>query len=152
MTQGPCRCRGRRGGSGFRRSAAEGPRPRVLNLSRQPATERGAATVLVIGVLVALLVVTTGGLLIASAVVASHRARLAADLAVLAGATALRDASTVERACAAARRVATLNGAELGACQARGTELELTVTVAAPPWSEPARARSRAGPATEALR
>ena len=152
MTAGPLGCREGPGGNGFRRSTDKGLLRRVPHRPRRPATERGAATVLVIGVVVALLVVTTGGLFIATAVVASHRARLAADLAALAGATALRDAATVERACAAARRVAKLNGAELGACQARGAELELTVTVVAPPWSEPARARARAGPAADALR
>lgn len=116
---------------------------------RGDCVERGSGTVLVIGVVVAVLVLTTGGLLIGGAVVASHRARLAADLAALAGAALLRDSALPDRACAGAGRVAALNDAHLVSCSAAGLEVELTVTVRAPGWSEQARARSRAGPATE---
>lgn len=110
------------------------------------AEDGGAATLLVVGLVAALLVVTMGGLLIAGAVVASHRARLAADLAVIAGAASLRDGAPVDRACAAARRVAAMNGARLVTCAADGLVLEVGAAVAGPAWFEPARARSRAGP------
>ncbi|GAA6527530.1 Rv3654c family TadE-like protein [Intrasporangium sp. DVR] len=119
---------------------------RCAATSRRAGGERGAATVLVIGVIVALMAATLGGLLVAGAVVASHRARLAADLAALAGATLLRDAGTVEGSCSRAARVAAANGGALVACRAEGLALAVVVTVPAPGWPEPARARSKAGP------
>ena len=109
--------------------------------------ERGAATVLVLGLVAALLAVTVGGLVLASVVVASHRARLAADLAALAAAVPLRDGVAVGDACAAARRVAASNGAGLIDCAADGLMVDVTVVVTATAWPEPARARARAGPA-----
>ena len=109
--------------------------------------DRGAGTVLVLGLVAALLAMTVGGLVLASAVVASHRARLAADLAALAGAARLRDGAAVEEACVAADRVAANNGAGLVGCGADGLRLDVIVVVTAPAWPEPAQARAKAGPA-----
>ena len=54
-------------------------------------SERGASSVLVVGVLGVILVLIVSTLALGSVVIASHRARSAADLGALAGATALRD-------------------------------------------------------------
>jgi len=118
------------------------PRARPL----ASAADRGAATVLVLGLVAVLLAMTVGGMLLASAVVASHRARLAADLAALAGAARLGDGAPVDGACATAGRVAAINDADLVTCAADGLTLEVTVAVTAPAWPEPARARAKAGP------
>ena len=116
----------------------------------EPAADRGAATVLVLGLVAVLLAMTVGVMLLAGAVVASHRARLAADLAALAGAARLGDGEAVDRACATADRVAAMNDALLVSCAADGLALEVTVAVTAPVWPEPARARAKAGPAAAA--
>jgi secretion/DNA translocation related TadE-like protein len=108
--------------------------------------ERGAATILVLAVISLLLTVTIGGLVIAGAIVASHRARLAADLSALAGAGALVDGSTSDVACARAQRVAVANQVHLTTCLVAGLTLDVTVSVPARLWPEPARARARAGP------
>ncbi|MEO7753284.1 MAG: Rv3654c family TadE-like protein [Terracoccus sp.] len=107
--------------------------------------EHGSGTVLVLIVLGALLAATTGGLVLAQAVVASHRARVAADLAALAGATALRDGSSSP--CARGAAVAADNGATVRSCRAGGLVVEMVVAVAVRGWPDPATARSRAGPA-----
>jgi len=109
--------------------------------------EAGAGTVLVAGLVGVLLVLTLGGLALSSAVLASHRARSAADLAALAGAAAgIRGHGSV--ACAVAADVARAGGATLGACRSSGDELVLTVSVPARwPGLGDAVARSRAGPA-----
>ncbi|MFC7595469.1 Rv3654c family TadE-like protein [Terrabacter sp. GCM10028922] len=114
---------------------------------RGRARDAGAATVLVVGLVAALLVLTAGALVIASAVVASHRARMAGDLAALAGAAALQDSADGGRACAVADRVARANGAALQGCSS-GADASITVrvTVGAALWPRPASARSRAGP------
>ena len=114
------------------------------------AAEHGAATVLVLGLVAVLLAMTIGGVVLAGAVIASHRARLAADLAALAGATQLRDGAPVDGACATASRVAASNHAQLVSCAADGLAVEVTVAVTAPALPEPARARAKAGPAAPA--
>lgn len=106
----------------------------------------GAATVLAVALVVCVLALTAGGLVIASAVVASHRARLAADLAALAGAGAGQDGADPSRACAVAQDVARRNGAATRSCSAGGGVLDVRVTVPSGLWPAPAEARARAGP------
>lgn len=118
---------------------------RVAAIRRRP--EEGAASFVVLAVCVALLAVTTGGLVLAAAVVASHRARLASDLSALAGAASLRSGASTAGACDRARTVASHNGARLSACTVSGMDIDVTVTVRAPPWGQSAVARARAGPA-----
>ena len=114
---------------------------------RRRVRDGGAATVLVVGLVAALLVLTAGALVIASAVVASHRARVAGDLAALAGAAALQDSADGGRACAVAQGVARANGAVLQGCSSAGDGIiTVRVTVDAALWPRPASARSRAGP------
>jgi len=114
---------------------------------RLQSADRGAGTVLVLGAVAVLLSVTLAGLLIARAVVASHRARLASDLSALVGASLLSQGASEGHACAQASRVARDNGARLIGCRVAGLELQVSVAVAAPPWKEPAVASARAGPA-----
>ena len=108
--------------------------------------DRGAATVLVVGLVAALLVLTAGALVIASAVVASHRARVAGDLAALGGAAVLQDGADGGRACTVAGRVARANGAALQGCSSGDAIVTVLVSVDAALWPRPASARSRAGP------
>lgn len=93
-----------------------------------------------VGVMVILFV---SALLVTSAVLASHTARSAADLAALAGAQAPAPS------CAEATRVAAANGARIEECRAEGAFVDVAVAVtpsgAAAGWGE-ARARARAGP------
>ncbi|WP_374967961.1 Rv3654c family TadE-like protein [Terrabacter sp. BE26] len=108
--------------------------------------DRGAATVLLVSVVAVVLALTAGGLVLVSAVVASHHARLAADLGSLAGASAIQDGLSEAQACGVARQVAHANGAVSQGCTVTGQDLELQVTVRPALWPEPAVARGRAGP------
>lgn len=102
---------------------------------------------LVVGVVTVVLVLTSGTLVVASVVVASHRARLAADLASLAAAAALQDDGDTGSVCAVANRVARANGAALQGCSSSSSAVvTVVVTVDAALWPRPAVARSRAGP------
>ena len=110
--------------------------------------ERGAATVLVVAVL-GLLLLVGAALGVVGAMVKAHRvAQAAADLAALAGASALADG---QDACAAATRVATANGATVVSCAPDGLEVRVTVEATGPRWlgqSADLVAEARAGPAT----
>lgn len=105
--------------------------------------ESGSGSVLAVGICGVVAVLLVAALILCSAVIASHRARSAADLAALAA------ASAPGQECAQARRIAGLHGAELGECVVDGADVEITVTVrpagAAARWG-PAGARARAGP------
>ncbi len=92
-----------------------------------------------------LLAVGVAALVLCSVAVAGQRARLAADLAALAGATRQRAADG--QACESAATVARANAARLERCSLDGSDVTVDVSVDVPVWPEPARARSRAGPA-----
>lgn len=77
--------------------------------------ERGSATLWLISGCLLLFLAGSVVTLRASAVLARHRAETAADLAALAAATRI---GTGTDPCAAARRIATANGASLLACRA----------------------------------
>lgn len=123
------------------------------------ASERGSGTVLVLGMIAALvLLVGLVHLLSASATAAAQAAR-AADLAALAGADAARGL-TSEDPCTLAEEVAAANGAQLSSCSVGGEfDTEVTVEVSRdllevsplnPSWLPlpeiPASGDSRAGP------
>src|SRR5829696_4425660 len=108
--------------------------------------ERGAASVMVLSIVAVVLTLTVGGLVVASVLVASQRARLAADLGSLAGASAIQDGASPVRACAVARQVADANGAATQWCSSDDANIDLRVAVGAALWPEPAVARARAGP------
>jgi secretion/DNA translocation related TadE-like protein len=91
---------------------------------------------------VALVATAAGGF-----VVAHRQAQLGADLAALAGATAARDGGDP---CAAARRIAQDNRAELTGCDVDGQDVVVRVQVHRKgPFAvaRDLRARARAGPA-----
>lgn len=117
--------------------------PRSIAVSA--GRDRGAGTVLAVTLTGVVLAVTLAALVLGSAVVASHRARLAADLAALAGASHAQTGVSAGQACAEAGRVAASNGATLSWCSVDGEEVLLVVSVRAG-LTMPATARSRAGP------
>ena len=86
-------------------------------------------------------------LAVVAALVADHRrAQSAADLAALAGASAVAAGSD---ACAAADRIAVDNGASLSGCSVVGADVRVTVVVTGPRWlgsHGDLAAEARAGP------
>jgi secretion/DNA translocation related TadE-like protein len=98
-------------------------------------------------VISALLVLTVSGFFLASAVLASHRARTAADLAALAAAGVLMRGGPSAVACLSASRVAAANHAEVHGCATAGMEADLSVSVPSGlKGVGVATARARAGP------
>lgn len=108
--------------------------------------DRGAASVMVLALVGVVLALTVSGLVLASVVVASQRARLAADLGSLAGASAIQDGASAAGACAVAQQVVRANGAATQGCSSVGSVVDLCVMVPAPLWPDPAVAHARAGP------
>lgn len=118
-----------------------------VDIGRRSPGERGSATVVMLGVIASVLMLTISGLLLASAVLASHRSRAAADLAALAAAGALMRGESALAACESAVDVAALNHARVQQCLASGTEVRLIVAVPTGVQGVGvATARSRAGP------
>lgn len=108
--------------------------------------ERGAATVLVVAFL-GLLLLVGAALGVVGAIVRAHRsAQSAADLAALAGASAL---ARGEDGCAAASAVAAANSAHLVTCAPDAFEVRVGVRVEGPRWlgqTADLTAEARAGP------
>ena len=118
-----------------------------LGVWERPSVDRGSVTVVMLGVMAAVLMLTVSGLLVASAVLASHRARAAADLAALAAAGVLMRGESASAACESAARVAAVNHGRVTQCIASGTEVRLSVALPAGVRGPGvATARSRAGP------
>jgi secretion/DNA translocation related TadE-like protein len=109
-------------------------------------TDRGAATILAAAVIAVVLVLTAGGLVVLGAVDASHRARLAADLAAIGAATRLQETADPGGACVRADSLAMSNGARLTDCAVSGAVVDVRVEVDPATWPAPATARARAGP------
>ena len=108
------------------------------------AEDRGSASLWLLGVALAVLllagtVAMAGGLL-----VARHRAQSAADLGALAGAA--RAAQGPGVACPAAERIVRANGGRLVACEVDGLDVLITVDVDGPAGWGSVSARARAGP------
>jgi secretion/DNA translocation related TadE-like protein len=102
---------------------------------------------MMVGVMLVVLTLTVSGLLLASAVLASHRARAAADLAALAAAGVLMQGEPAHLACQYAGQVAYANHARMQQCVAVGTEVRIRIAVPAGVRGlGVATARSRAGP------
>jgi secretion/DNA translocation related TadE-like protein len=111
-------------------------------------TERGSGTVLILVLSMLVLLGATAGVVRGIAVTARHRVEAAADLAALAGATAVLDGAAA--ACTAADEVARANGGRLSRCAVAGGVVEVVVTRVLSVgrlgrWA--ASGRSRAGPA-----
>ena len=101
----------------------------------------------VVGVLIAM---TVGALTVVSAVVASHRAQSAADLAALAAGAALVAGEGSGAACGRGVALAAGNGGLVSSC-VTGPDLSVELVVDVPataPRLGAATARARAGPAT----
>ena len=118
-----------------------------LDIELRSPEEGGSATVVMLGVIASVLMLTISGLLLASAVLASHRARAAADLAALAAAGVLLRGGPALAACESAAHVAALNHGRVQQCIVSGTEVLLrVVVVAGVKGLGVASARSRSGP------
>ncbi|MEJ5867503.1 Rv3654c family TadE-like protein [Pseudokineococcus sp. 5B2Z-1] len=134
------------------RSWAAGPAPgrRGHGGGRARRGDRGAGSVLVLGLLLVGVVLCTAAAALGQAVVARHRAAAAADLAALAGAdVSLGRAVPAGGPCDAAARVAARGGARLVGCTTGGLEVVVVVAVDVPGalgGLGPARASARAGP------
>ena len=113
---------------------------------------RGSASVLVAGLLGVLVVLSGAALLVAGFAVAHHRARAAADLAAVSGATVFGQGGD---ACQQARRSAQDNGAAVVGCEQVGDQIDYVVTVRVavtvrtrvPGLPEQVEALAHAGPA-----
>ena len=109
--------------------------------------ERGAATILTVAMAGVLLLVGAATGVVAAIVVAHREAQAAADLAALAGAATLADATG--DACVVASEVAAANHARLRSCTVEGRDVVVEVEVTGPRWLGQRRdlaAAARAGP------
>ena len=98
-------------------------------MTRKPDDQRGAASMLAVGVVGLLLMLGLGAAYVTATAAAHRRAQAAADLAALAGAGAAQQG---EDACGRAAGVATGNGAVLVDCARAGDDVTVTVRVASP--------------------
>lgn len=99
-------------------------------LTRRPAgDEAGAGTVMALAIIAVALSLGLGAIGLIQAQGASGRARSAADLAALAGATALSSVLAPGDPCATAERVARANGARLTSCRISGEDVSVDVVV-----------------------
>lgn len=115
--------------------------------------ERGSGTVLAVAAIGVLLALTLTGLQLGAAATAAHRARSAADLAALAGASAIQHGGA--DACATSSAVASRNGAQtlgcsLGAGESVSVRVSTPVAIQWPGIPDRAVASARAGPADAA--
>lgn len=111
-----------------------------------PRAERGSAVPFAVACLGLVLLVGAAVGVVVAMVVAHRRAQSAADLAALAGATAVQHHTD---ACTAASRSAVANGARLGACAVAGQTVTVTVSMPGPHWlgqRADLAAQARAGP------
>ena len=126
---------------------------------RQPATrgawgnrpgwdERGSGTVYALGVITVLLVAALGITGLIQAQSATGRARAAADLAAVSGATVLSSVIAPGDPCVMAGRVAAANGASVSSCSVTGEDVTVSVVVPTTILGRPrqATAQARAGP------
>ncbi|MEZ0448175.1 Rv3654c family TadE-like protein [Cellulomonas sp. ICMP 17802] len=111
-----------------------------------PRDDRGSGTVLLLGLMAAVVLVAALLGLLASAQLARGRAQSAADLAALAGAAVLRHESATG-ACALADEVARRNGARLVDCTDEGDGV-LGVRAVVHAAAGDATAAARAGPSS----
>ncbi len=107
--------------------------------------DRGSATVLAAFMVAALVLTSVGGMHVAAAVLAQHRAQSAADLSVLAAAAWLPQGPST--ACDGALRVSGEMGAALRRCDVERLDVRVTVTVKVGGLvGSEAQASARAGP------
>lgn len=115
--------------------------------SRQP-TERGAGTVLVVGLCLVLVMLLAATVMLVQAGVAAARAAAAADLSALAAADSARGLRDGEP-CEVAELTAAMHGARLASCGRSGPHgyvVEVHTTVETSTALPDATGRARAGP------
>ena len=117
-------------------------------MNRPRRDERGSGTVYALGVIAVLLAAAVGIAGLIQAQSATGRARAAADLAAISGATVLSSVIAPGDPCAMAGRVAAANGASVSACSVAGEDVTVSVVVPTTVLGRPrqATAQSRAGP------
>ena len=117
-------------------------------MNRPGCDERGSGTVYALGVIAVLLAAAVGIAGLIQAQSATGRARAAADLAAISGATVLSSVVAPGDPCAMAGHVAAANGASVSACSVAGEDVTVSVTVPATilGLSRQAAAQARAGP------
>ena len=94
--------------------------------------DEGSGTIMLVGVLAALAVLTCSALAYIALLAAGNRAQNIADLSALAGADVSATAqweSVEEKACRAANEVAQVNGAILSSCHCESVDTIVTVRV-----------------------
>jgi secretion/DNA translocation related TadE-like protein len=112
--------------------------------ARRSHRERGAVTIVVIGVFVLGMALMLGATRLGVAMLARARAETAADAAALAAADTLALGGDAGAAADQAAAIAEANGARLVACDCSGRLATATVEVDVPVLGRIARARSRA--------
>lgn len=117
-------------------------RARLVQLGRlarrtRCGSDRGYATIASAGIIAAVVALALVVAALVGRVADTHRAQVAADLAAVAGATAVYAGFD---ACSTARQTAELNGAELGQCAITGVDVVVSATVGK------SEAVSKAGP------
>ncbi len=92
-------------------------------------SETGSGTVLMTGIISALLIMALAISALIGAQAAVGKARGAADLAALGGATALTSVVAPDDPCAVAERVARADGAAVRSCEVSGEDVTISVGV-----------------------
>ena len=128
--------------------AARQPATRGAGGNRPGWDERGSGTVYALGVIAVLLAAAVGIAGLIQAQSATGRARAAADLAAISGATVLSSVVAPGDPCAMAGRVAAANGASVSTCSVAGEDVTVSVAVPTTILGRPrqATAQARAGP------
>lgn len=110
--------------------------------------ERGSGTVYALGIITVLLTAAVGIAGLVQVQTATGRARAAADLSAVSGATVLSSVIASGDPCAMAGRVAAANGASVSACSVAGEDVTVSVVVPTTVLGLPrqATAEARAGP------
>lgn len=111
-----------------------------MKIPRSIADESGSATVVAIGIITAVVALALAVIAIGARAADQHRVRTAADLAAVAGATALYTGGS---ACVVAEETARLNDAAAQACDIDRGDVTVEVSIAG------ARATAKAGPIEE---
>jgi secretion/DNA translocation related TadE-like protein len=99
---------------------------RAVTSKRALRSERGSASVLMTGIMGVVVALSSAALLIAGYAVGYHRARAAADLSALSGASAFQQSRD---ACVEVRQTARQNGARVEDCDVVGDAIDFVVTV-----------------------
>ncbi|MBO3130657.1 Rv3654c family TadE-like protein [Dermatophilus congolensis] len=93
------------------------------------ARDRGSGTVLVLGIVGLVITVFLAWVVVGAAVIASHRATAAADLAAVGAAKSLVLGGSGADACRRGRSIAQKNDARLSSCRVSGKEVAVTAVV-----------------------